>query len=561
MQDTKRATTLDDMSLMDAIRRGDDDALGRWWMEYHPRLTAYIRSRNRALDAEDTASRVLERTAMALRSGGGPRESVAAYLFRAARNAIADAGPAFLLEDDLNDDADDRIAEPHSAVPAQLMINRTLGRLRPTDARLLQHVLIQGESVHEASTRMGVSPGVTSARLYQAKRAFQAVWVQDHVDVKAAPNECLPFRVVIGDVLSERASRETRESFWAHADFCSGCAGAADAAQRDSRRLGVLVPAILAPLGFVGGPAALLAAPWAGASAGTAVATGLAAAAGAAGTGAAVASAGTTAGAVAAASSGVAGSGGVATGSAGLAAGGGLAGTGVAGSGVAGGALAASGTTAGGLAAGTGATAGGLGSAGLAGGAGLSAAGTTSAASVVGTLASLTAAKTVAIAAAATAVAVGGLTAATTVWTPSQDEAEPAVTRPAQEVAKPVQGEALVAPVAPTDLPKPELLQPSGPAKSSAAPQSSREVPRSEAPVASTPRASQAVAPPAQPVKTTAAAPKTSKAVQSTAAVPKTSQAPVKTSTPPRTSAPAATFPVPSILWTHSAAWQTQTGN
>lgn len=332
-----------DQHLADAARAGDQEALGELWMSYHPRLAAFIRSRDHRIDAEDAASFVLERTAMALRSGGGPRESVSSYLFRAARNTVADARHRTVDIDDVEEPAETVTSDPHTAVPTQAAISSALTRMRTEEAQLLSAVYLGGQAVGDAAREAGISPDTLSARLYRARRAFQAIWLQDHVEPQARLESCLPYRAQVGAIVSGHTTGAGAARFWVHVDECDDCSAAIASAQRNARSLAVGFPALGALTALDGVlPAGLFAA---GTGAGAGAGVGAAGAGSGAGGGAAVGG-----GATGLSGTAGAGTGASAAGSSGLAGGAGAAGTvgaaGATGTGAAGATAATSATSA-----------------------------------------------------------------------------------------------------------------------------------------------------------------------------------------------------------------------
>ena len=283
-----------DQHLADAARAGDQEALGELWMSYHPRLTAFIRSRDHRIDAEDAASFVLERTVMALRSGGGPRESVSSYLFRAARNTVADARHRTVDIDDVEEPAETVTSDPHTAVPTQAAISSALTRMRAEEARLLSAVYLGGQAVGDAAREAGVSPDTLSARLYRARRAFQAIWLQDHVEPQARLESCLPYRAQVGAIVSGHTTGAGAARFWVHVDECDDCSAAIASAQRNARSLAVGFPALGALTALDGVLPAGLFAAGTGAGASAAGATGSTALSGAAGAGTGASAAGSS---------------------------------------------------------------------------------------------------------------------------------------------------------------------------------------------------------------------------------------------------------------------------
>jgi RNA polymerase sigma-70 factor (ECF subfamily) len=77
--------------LLSRARRGDQDAIMRIYEQYFPPIYQYIRLRvDDRMGAEDLASEVFTRFIAAVRAGNAPRSTLRGWLFRVARNLIAD---------------------------------------------------------------------------------------------------------------------------------------------------------------------------------------------------------------------------------------------------------------------------------------------------------------------------------------------------------------------------------------------------------------------------------------------------------------------------------------
>lgn len=179
----------DEQALLAGIAGGDDEALGRLYASYRPRLRRYLWQQ---LAGDTTAVEdVLQETFLAVwRTAGSFRDEaqVATWVFRIARyqmlrarRAAGHSAPGLLLrfgrDDDEADERDD-VAEGMSASPEEAVVERlalagALRRLSPKHREALELVFQQGFSLDETAQILSVPVGTVKSRISNGRRALQ----------------------------------------------------------------------------------------------------------------------------------------------------------------------------------------------------------------------------------------------------------------------------------------------------------------------------------------------------------------------------------------------------
>ena len=178
----------EEQALLARIARGEEDALGRLYASYRPRLRRYLWQQ---LEGDGPAVEdVLQETFLAVwRTAGSFRgeAQVATWVFRIARyqmlrarRAASRPAAGALLRfghDDGADEQDDVVegvaASPEEAVVERLALAGALRRLSPKHREALELVFQQGFSLDETAQILSVPVGTVKSRISNGRRALQ----------------------------------------------------------------------------------------------------------------------------------------------------------------------------------------------------------------------------------------------------------------------------------------------------------------------------------------------------------------------------------------------------
>ena len=176
----------DGRSLLRRIAAGDQHALRCLYADYRPRLWGYLFHQ---LDGdagwtEELTQDVFLAVWRAAETYRGEAQ-VATWLFRIAHNLAANARRArdrqplserLTVGDDGRDERDDLPmgASHEDAVLNRLTLAAALSRLAPHHREVLDLVFVQGFSMAEVSTILGVPVGTVKSRVSYARRALHA---------------------------------------------------------------------------------------------------------------------------------------------------------------------------------------------------------------------------------------------------------------------------------------------------------------------------------------------------------------------------------------------------
>ena len=174
------------------------------WAAFYGQLQRFVAARVRAAaDADDLVQLILER-ALSKRPQHGEIDSVAAWLFTIARNAVLDhqraeqRSRASLLRDEPAG-----IAEPSGAVGAQdrdevLACVKPLLDILPEDARqLLQWADVEERPLQSIADMLGISLTATKSRVQRARKTFVGLTQRCctvTLDARGRVSELLPRR-------------------------------------------------------------------------------------------------------------------------------------------------------------------------------------------------------------------------------------------------------------------------------------------------------------------------------------------------------------------------------
>ncbi len=209
------------MSATDDLRIDD-------WVVHRPNVVRSVAARVPGIDAEEAASRALEKM-VRLAATGTTIEDPAPYWRRAAVNeAISmtrEAGRAHPVEDDTLDRLTPPIggaeldAERHADVT---MLRTALSDLADDDRQLLLERHVHDRAVADIATNLGVRPHAVTMRLRRAEERLAGAFAAAHAQGVNEP-ECRTTRAAMHDYLKDRLLPRRRARFEVHMDGCAEC--------------------------------------------------------------------------------------------------------------------------------------------------------------------------------------------------------------------------------------------------------------------------------------------------------------------------------------------------
>ncbi len=175
-------------------RQFDEDALTEIYRALNRPLYAYAyRLVGEACEAEDLVAETFRRFLLAMRNGGGPREHLAAYLYRTLHNLITDRyrrrpAPDLPLDESLEADGDD---DPALAAPLhieQARARAALWRLTSEQRLVITLKYYEGLSNEEVAAALGKPIGAVKSLQHRVLEALRRrLLVNEVIEERAAP--------------------------------------------------------------------------------------------------------------------------------------------------------------------------------------------------------------------------------------------------------------------------------------------------------------------------------------------------------------------------------------
>jgi RNA polymerase sigma factor (sigma-70 family) len=172
---------VDDLELTSRARDGDERAVVELWTRHYPAaLSTARRVARQPRDAEELASDAFSGMLAALSSGGGPTESVRAYLLTSVRNGVttrarrANASDILTDEDSVLENAADLHPDPVAAAGELSLMREAFATLPTRWQHVLWRTAVDHESNIAVADELGVSPNAVAAL---ARRARQGTGV------------------------------------------------------------------------------------------------------------------------------------------------------------------------------------------------------------------------------------------------------------------------------------------------------------------------------------------------------------------------------------------------
>ncbi|WP_336653032.1 MULTISPECIES: RNA polymerase sigma factor [unclassified Leucobacter] len=245
-----------DLELLEASRDGSAAAFGTLWKRHADAILSAIRSHTN-LDANDVVQEAFLRIWQQLKSGNGPQTSFRAYAVTTARSVASTMGKRRSsteitgLPEDLLDHITLEADDPGEQIQADGFTASVFGSLPPRWQTALWYRDVEGLSITEISSCLGIGENATSALLGRAREGFKQAWILAHLDIDAACSaECLWVIERLPQHSRGRGSAAVRQRVDAHLSECAQCTRSAREANRLKRRLAlILLPLLLSDPG------------------------------------------------------------------------------------------------------------------------------------------------------------------------------------------------------------------------------------------------------------------------------------------------------------------------
>ncbi|PUB20293.1 DNA-directed RNA polymerase specialized sigma24 family protein [Promicromonospora sp. AC04] len=194
------------------------------WVVHRPNVVRSVAARVPGIDAEEAASRALEKM-VRLVSTGTTIEDPAPYWRRAAVNeAISmtrEAGRTRPVEDDTLDGLTPPVAGAERQADVT-MLRSALSKLADDDRKILFDRHVHDRAVTDIAGDLGVRPHAVTMRLRRAEERLAGAFAAAHAQAVNEP-ECRTTRAAMHDYLKGRLLPRRRGHVEAHMDGCAEC--------------------------------------------------------------------------------------------------------------------------------------------------------------------------------------------------------------------------------------------------------------------------------------------------------------------------------------------------
>jgi RNA polymerase sigma-70 factor (ECF subfamily) len=170
------------------IRRFDEAALTKVYDALSPRLYRYAyRFLGDAQEAEEVTAEAFHRLLVALRNGGGPREHLAAYLYRIAHNILTDKfrrRPVELgLDDGLPAEGDCQPPQAVALALAQAQARAALARLTADQQQVIMLKYFECLDNAQTAAALGKPVGAVKALQHRALQALRRLLAPELMEI------------------------------------------------------------------------------------------------------------------------------------------------------------------------------------------------------------------------------------------------------------------------------------------------------------------------------------------------------------------------------------------
>ena len=198
------------------------------WVVHRPNVVRSVAARVPGIDAEEAASRALEKMVRIV-STGGTIEDPAPYWRRAAVNeAISmtrETGRTHAVEDDTLEGLTPPVAGAELDAERQAdvtMLRTALSDLADDDRQILLERHVHDRAVTDIAIGLGVRPHAVTMRLRRAEERLAGAFAAAHAHTVNEP-ECRTTRAAMHDYLKDRLLPRRRGRVEAHMDGCAEC--------------------------------------------------------------------------------------------------------------------------------------------------------------------------------------------------------------------------------------------------------------------------------------------------------------------------------------------------
>ncbi|WP_158280981.1 sigma-70 family RNA polymerase sigma factor [Promicromonospora sp. AC04] len=198
------------------------------WVVHRPNVVRSVAARVPGIDAEEAASRALEKM-VRLVSTGTTIEDPAPYWRRAAVNeAISmtrEAGRTRPVEDDTLDGLTPPVAGAELDAERQAdvtMLRSALSKLADDDRKILFDRHVHDRAVTDIAGDLGVRPHAVTMRLRRAEERLAGAFAAAHAQAVNEP-ECRTTRAAMHDYLKGRLLPRRQSRLEVHMDGCTEC--------------------------------------------------------------------------------------------------------------------------------------------------------------------------------------------------------------------------------------------------------------------------------------------------------------------------------------------------
>lgn len=218
-----------DEPLLDAVRNGDNQAFGELYERHRGAVFAVARLHTHSqAEAEDITSEAFTRVLALLKSGGGPRQFLRAYLVTAVSRLAADRA------NDLNRTQPQEPQEQGKLDRVQLfddtlvrqvdaaVVARAFASLPERWQEVLWYLEIEGYRPRQVASAVGMQPNAVSALGKRARDGLRTAYMQQHVSAQAL-EECGEYSAQLGAFVRGTLTPSKMKLMQDHLDSCERC--------------------------------------------------------------------------------------------------------------------------------------------------------------------------------------------------------------------------------------------------------------------------------------------------------------------------------------------------
>ena len=218
-----------DEPLLDAVRIGDRQAFGELYKRHCGAVFAVARLHTKShAEAEDITSEAFTRVLALLKSGGGPRQFLRAYLVTAVSRLAADRANDLSRtqpQEPREQGKLDRVQLFDDTVVRQVdsaVVARAYASLPERWQEVLWYLEIEGYRPRQVASVVGVQPNAVSALGKRAREGLRTAYMQQHVSAQAL-EECGEYSAQLGAFVRGTLTPLKMKLMQDHLDSCERC--------------------------------------------------------------------------------------------------------------------------------------------------------------------------------------------------------------------------------------------------------------------------------------------------------------------------------------------------